>query len=280
MKTRNRMKWLLEIACLASTGLYFGGCAAEADDPQVATVQENVTVGIPIIDDAINWLLPAKVRDAAYAVRDCKDELVMCVGDSARPSAVTACNEDYANCVADVLGVDLPDVPVEEVVSCAEEAVECTLSAYNLRDLAACTTGLTGCAVEATHVIDIIHSVNECTTATASCVIKARRPSALARCGEAEVDCIAGTLDINLPDIPLSEATACAEQAVVCTGHSHRLSDITACTGQLVSCAGETIEAVPVIDCATVFSTCLLANPLRFLQCAQESQSCLSKTVK
>jgi hypothetical protein len=110
---------------------------------------------------------------------------------------------------------------------------------------------------------------------TATCVTKAGRPSALAACGQTEVECVAGGLGVELPTIPVAEATSCAEKAAKCTIQSRRLRDVTTCASSLVGCAESVVEKAPAVGCAASFTKCLLANPLRFFDCAQKSRACL-----
>jgi hypothetical protein len=205
----------------------------------------------------------------------CTTATARCTLDSGLPSEAVECAEAGVDCVASTLGVDLPDLPAGELTACTESAAQCTLAARRVADIAACAADLTGCAADAVKLIDIIDNVAQCTANTAACVTKARRPSALAACGEAEVDCVAGGLGVNLPEIPVSEATACAEEAAKCAIGSRRLSDVVTCAGSLVGCAESVVEEVPVVDCAALFTKCLLSNPLRFFECARKSQACL-----
>ena len=244
--------------------------------------------------------LPAEVTAAVVAAVDCTSELDECVFDAQTPSELTACAEGEVVCVAGVLDVvDLPTI-VDDTSACADSAVECINAATSVSELTACAEGLGGCAVEAADAAiddiplgDIVGDITDlpanvqvtvdevtaCAGDLTACISAASSPSQLTACSETSAECVATTLDVDLPNVvPVTDVVECAETASECTLEVSSLSDVGACADALISCAEAVVDAINVpapVNCNAQWTSCMFSNPFGFAMCAQELQDCL-----
>lgn len=293
---------IVALACAA-----LAGCSAQVDDSSIGVSQEGLTLqqcadqrdacvkqfgflgALTICPTQYSTCsltasnaLPAQVTDAVSDAANCVDEFGTCSAAATSPSELVACTEAQAQCVAGILDVELPSI-VTGTTTCVETSVDCINDAASVSDLTSCAGDLTDCAVAQAEtvipqeVIDIVTDVTSCTTDLNACVRAASTPSAVTACTEAEAVCVAGTLDVELPNIPVSEVLSCTEAAADCTLEASRLSDIAACTEDLLDCNADVVaslEAPPVLDCAQVWTACMVRNPFGFFTCAAERRAC------
>ena len=77
-------------------------------------------------------------------------------------------------------------------------------------DVAACGIKLEGCALEQARevvpdeVVEVIDDVTKCTVATNRCIAEASSPSGITECTERQVKCVADSLGVPVPEVPLS----------------------------------------------------------------------------
>lgn len=197
---------------------------------------------------------PTPIRDAIAAAAACTQEAAACL-DGASPSERIACGIDEAECLAEVLNVTVDiDGTAEAIVECSSDALGCIDSAEVASDLTACGGDLVECSVEVAEeviegvipeeVVETIDTVLECTATLNACVAAATTPAKLALCGEQNVECVAGALNVTLPEIPASEAAQCATDAAECTVEAESISDVTGCAEDLLQCTESAIEPV------------------------------------
>lgn len=189
---------------------------------------------------------PTPIRDAIAAAAACTQDAAACL-DGASPSKRIQCGIDEAECLAEVLNVTIDiDGTAEAVVECSSDALGCIDTAEAASDLAACGGDLVECTVEIAEevidgvlpdeVVETIDTVLDCTDTLNACVAAATTPAKLAQCGEDNVECVAGALNVTLPEIPAAEAAQCATDAAECTIQAESISDVIACADDLLGC--------------------------------------------
>jgi len=226
--------------------------------------------------------LPTQVTDAVSDAADCTDTFEGCVIAAQTPTALTACAEAEAICVAGILDVELPEI-VSGTTECVDGGVDCINAAKSVSDLTACGESLADCAVDqATSVIPpevvaVVDEVTTCTTDLNACIQAATTPSRVTACTEASAVCVAGSLNVTLPNVPVSDVVECTEVAADCTLGAERLSEVTACAEALLDCSADVVAALdapPVLDCGQVWTACMVRNPFGFFTCAAERRAC------
>jgi hypothetical protein len=228
--------------------------------------------------------IPAEVASAVGAAAECTEAAVDCIAKN--PGGATGCAAEEAECVAAIVGVELPAV-VDGTAACVDGAVECIEGARRVRDLTACATTLSDCAVEqAVSIIpeevgEVIGGANKCRIELDACVAAAGSAAEIAQCTEDSASCVAATLDVQLPEVPLSEVVDCAEQATTCALDVRRISDVLECADSLRECAGEVaagvVEGVPApqqLTCEQKWTACVTRNPFGFFTCGAELSGC------
>lgn len=226
--------------------------------------------------------LPAAVTDAVSDAADCTDTFATCTASATSPSQLAGCAEAQAQCVAGILDVEIPSV-VTGTTECVEGGVDCINAADSVGDLTACGETLVDCAADQVvsvipeEVTEVIEEVTDCTLALNACVQAATTPSQITACGEQEAVCVAGSLNVELPNVPVSEVVECTESAADCALAVESLSDVAECVEGLQSCAADVVaslETPPVLDCGKVWTACMTRNPFNFLGCAAERRAC------
>jgi len=218
------------------------GCATEAEPEQaseVGVVQAAVTAAEcdtqlnRCLSGPLGWLfgagcraqhatcratatLPEPVQDAIEAANECTADAIACL-DGANAVEAVACGVEEAECLAAVLDVT---VDIDGTINGAADLVDEVLPE----------------GVEET-----IDTVLQCAVDLDACVVAARTPAALAQCGEDNAECVAGALDVTLPEIPAAEVAECATEATECTLEARSVSSIVACGEELLACAEDAI---------------------------------------
>jgi hypothetical protein len=258
-------------ACIAKSGL-LGLVTCNA---QYTTCSATASNGVP-----------AQVTDAAAAAAECTTDLDNCVAAATKPSELAQCAEDQASCVADALKVTLPtlDLSLPPVVSgagdCADDATSCVAAAKTVSDVTGCGETLVDCATDVVAKGTAVGDVIDCADGLDACVAAASTPSALAKCGEEQAVCVAGALDVQLPDVPVSKVVDCTDAAADCAMGADTVSDVLDCASGLVDCGQAVAKSVPVppaIDCNAQWNKCLLTNPFGFGKCADQLRVCLKQ---
>lgn len=293
------------IVALACASL--AGCSAQVDDSSIGVAKEGLTLqqcadqrdacvkqfgflgALTICPTqytscslTASNALPAQVTDAVSDAANCTDDFGTCSANATSPSELAACAEEQAQCVAAILDVELPSI-VTGTTQCVETSVDCINDAASVSDLTGCAGDLADCAVAQAEtvipqeVIDVVTDVTACTTDLNACVRAATTPSAVTACTTTEAVCVAGSLGVELPNVPVSEVVSCTEAAAECTLEASRISDIAACAEGLLDCNAavvESLDAPPVLDCAQVWTACMVRNPFGFFTCAAERRAC------
>ena len=226
--------------------------------------------------------LPAEVASAAADAAACAASAVRCRGAAGSPAALLACTTTEAECVADVVGVDIPDV-VEGTAECVESAVSCIDDARRVGDLRGCGESLAGCAVDQAtaalppEVGEVIGDVSACQRKLDACISQAETAAALAACTEDGAQCVASSLGVTLPDVPVSDVVNCTEKATSCALDASSVREVRACATDLGACAADVVSSVDVpaqLTCEQKWTACLTKNALNFFQCGADLSSC------
>jgi hypothetical protein len=226
--------------------------------------------------------LPAEVSSAISDAAECTSAALDCVNGANSATAAAVCAENEAQCVAAIVDVDLPDV-VEGTAGCVDGGLECIRNARRVSDLAACAESLATCAVEKVQAVipeevgQVVGDVNECRLALNSCIENASSATALTACSEESAKCVAGSLDVTLPNVPVSDVVGCTESAAECALGASSVRDVTDCAAALTSCASDVVGSVDVpaqLTCEQKWTACLTKNPLNFFGCGGELATC------
>lgn len=133
-------------------------------------------------------------------------------------------------------------------------------------------------------VFDTVSSVEDCTAELAECVVGFEVPSEAVECNEDYVQCVAGSLDVPVPDLPLADTVACAEDAAECTLGSSSVREIAGCGAVLTSCTvGNVVDVVGTVDellsCDGVLSCTIESElPSDAVACVEDEAECLADT--
>ncbi|MDB4971695.1 MAG: hypothetical protein JWN48_36 [Myxococcaceae bacterium] len=226
--------------------------------------------------------LPAEVSSAIADAADCTSAALKCVNGANSVTKTAVCTENEAQCVAAIVDVDLPNV-VEGTAACVDASVSCINKARSVSDLANCATSLSGCAVEQVQAVipaevgQVVGEVNTCRTELDGCIAAAANATALAACSEDSAVCVADTLHVTLPNVPVSKVVDCAETAATCALHVSSVRDVSACATALSSCAGNVVGSVELpkpLTCEQKWTACMASNPLNFFKCSSALNSC------
>lgn len=226
--------------------------------------------------------IPAEVGSAIADAAECTQTAVNCVADARSLEETAACAEDEAQCVAAIIDVELPDV-VEGTAACVDSSVSCIQGARRLSDLANCAASLTGCAVEQVAAVippevgEVVEGVSACRVELENCITSATSATALTACSEKSAVCVAATLDVTLPDVPVSDVVECAETASDCAFGASTIREVTSCATGLTSCAADVVGGIDVpeqLTCEQKWTACVAGNPFNFFKCGGELSGC------
>ncbi|HTU57986.1 MAG TPA: hypothetical protein VMF89_06125 [Polyangiales bacterium] len=274
------------LSAAASQALSLEDCATQRD----ACFAENPILGLLTCPAqftqctaAVASGIPREVAAAVDDARECVRVGVACVAEAgADPVALAVCAENEAQCVAAIVDIDLPNV-VEGTAACVDGAVDCIESAESRDSLVACGVALGDCALDQVkevvppEVAETIDDVVGCTNALRGCVADTASAAGITGCSERQAQCVANSLDVDLPDVPLSEVVGCAESAAQCTLGSEDLASVAACADKLRQCAVDIIAEVDVpeaLTCEQKWTVCVGNDQLRIFTCAAELSDC------
>jgi hypothetical protein len=226
--------------------------------------------------------LPAQVSNAIADAAACARANTACLRNAENSGEVLECGVANAECVAEIVDANLPPV-VTGTVECVDGAVDCIQASETLSDLAGCAETLEDCAVDVVtdalppEVVTAIEDIGECNSALASCVDAATSPAALAACNQTQIRCVAGSLGVTLPEVPVAEALQCAEDAAECTLDARSPADVRACAADLVECNQSVVNGPDRPQtCEQKWTECLVRNPFNFFQCAADYDTCVA----
>lgn len=226
--------------------------------------------------------IPREVASAVQDARECVRAGVACTAEAGSPLQVAECAEDEAQCVAAIVDIELPRV-VEGTAECVRSTVDCLEASETRGDVADCGSELRSCAVEQAvsvvppEVAETISDVVDCNNAVRGCVAEASNAEGVTECAEREAACIANSLDVDLPDVPLSEVVGCAENAGRCALDANSIATVAACADSLRQCAVgivEAIEAPQELTREQKWTVCVGNDPLAFLRCGAQLAGC------
>jgi hypothetical protein len=224
--------------------------------------------------------LPAQVATAISDAAACARANTACLNNAENAQEVLECGVENAECVAEIVDANLPQV-VSGTVECVNGALGCIRASETVNDLAGCAETLEDCAVDVVvdalppEVATVVEDVAECNAALAGCIDDATTPAALAACNQTQVRCIASSLGVTLPEIPVAEALQCAEDAAECTLDARSGADVRACAADLVECNQSLVNGPNrPQSCEQKWTECLVRNPFNFFQCAADYQTC------
>jgi hypothetical protein len=225
---------------------------------------------------------PAQVIAAAGDARKCVETAGTCAASATTAGARAACAETEATCVAAIVGVDLPKV-VDGTTACVNGAVDCINAAESPRELAVCGTTLGACARDQAEaglppdVTDFVNKVADCGTTRDGCIADADSPASLTACGETAAKCVADTLNVPLPNLPISEVVDCGDKAATCALDATSRADLNDCAATLARCTADavgTVDVPPALTCAQQWTRCIAGNGGNFLECAGKLAEC------
>jgi len=224
--------------------------------------------------------LPAQVSNAISDAAACARANTACLRNAENPGEVLECGVENAECVAEIVDANLPQV-VTGTVECVDGAIDCIQASESVSDLAGCADTLEDCAVDVVvdalppEVATAVEAVAACNAALASCIDDATTPAGLAACEQTQIRCVASSLGVTLPQVPVAEALQCAEDAAVCTLESRSVADVRACAADLVECNQSVVNGPNRPQtCDQKWTECLVRNPFGFFLCAAEYQTC------
>jgi hypothetical protein len=227
--------------------------------------------------------IPGEVVAAVDDVRECARVGVACVAEAGTdPVALAVCAENEAHCVAAIVDIELPKV-VEGTAACVDGAIDCIERAESRDNLVACGATLGACALDRVkevvppEVAETIDEVVDCTDALRGCVADTSSAAGITACSERQAQCVADSLDVDLPDLPLSEVVGCSESAAQCTLNAETLTSVAACADKLRQCATDIVaelDVPAVLTCEQKWTVCVGNNQLRILSCAVELSDC------
>jgi hypothetical protein len=278
-----------DVTLLAATSqpLSLEDCATQRD----ACFNENPILGLLTCPAqytqctaAVASGIPREVAAAVDDARECVRVGVACVAEAGTdPVSLAVCAENEAQCVAAIVDIELPNI-VEGTAACVDGALDCIESAESRDNLVACGAALGDCALDQVRevvppeVVETIDEVVDCNNALRGCVADTSSAAGITECAERQAQCVASSLDVDLPDVPLSEVVDCAESAAQCTLNAESLANVAACADKLRQCAVDVIAAVDVpeaLTCEQKWTVCVGNNQLRILTCAAELSGCV-----
>jgi len=223
--------------------------------------------------------LPAQVSSAITAAAACARAETSCLRNATNTAQRLACTQTAAECVADIVDARLPQV-VSGTLECVDGTLTCIRASETANDLAGCADTLEECAL--TQVVsvlppavgEVVEDVGECLMMLDDCIEAADSPADLAACNQAQVRCIAGSLDVPLPQIPVAEALQCAETAAECTLEARSIDEVQECAADLVTCNARLTDPEAELTCEQRWTQCLLRNPFAFFQCSADLTAC------
>jgi len=173
----------------------------------------------------------------------------------------------YGGCTSEVtddgsIGVAKQHLTIEQ---CQAELDAC-LDESGLIGLVTCNLDYTLCIATSEEglpaaVADAIDEAQACRADLDECVRAAETPMDLAGCAEDQAVCVAGILDIEIPEV-VTGAVECADDGVECINSAETLADLQACGETMTACAVENATSVlpdPVGDAINAVTACNLA---------------------
>ncbi len=200
-------------------------------------------------------------------------------------------------CAANVAVDEEPGLTTQAMTlaQCADQRDAC-IDDMGLLGLIFCNMDYTLCTATADNglpaeVIQAASDVAQCTAELDDCVFAAETPTQLALCAEAEAQCVADILDVQLPTI-VSGTAACVDGAVECINEAQSVTDLTGCGETMAICAvdeaagvvipdevAETVENV--LACTAALDDCILtaSTPSELTACAEQEALCVSESL-
>jgi hypothetical protein len=115
--------------------------------------------------------------------------------------------------------------------------------------------------------------VARCREALDTCVIAAQTPADIEVCSAQEARCIAGEMQVPVPDdVPVEGLISCTATATECVLTAPNIDSITSCSWALTECIDLAIRAQ--LSCVGRFTQCVLDNPLLAPICSFELLGC------
>jgi len=196
------------------------------------------------------------------------------------------------------VGLTAQSLTVQECNDIRDECVDDAPTFLGLPDLfaiAACNGDQVICIAEAgdglpQEVVDAVAEAAECTAELDDCILAANRPSELTACAEAEAECVAAIVDVDLPAI-VDGTSVCVDGAVSCIEAAQSVSELTACGEGLGQCAVEQVsDVVPdvvsdtvqgAVDCADDLTSCIekASRPSELTACSEANLECIATTL-
>lgn len=224
--------------------------------------------------------VPAQVASTVASVAACRQTADKCI--VATPTGAAGCRATQAQCVAAVVGVELPAI-VDGTAACVDNVTKCIDGASRTETLAECGNSYSKCAIDQASTVlppevgQVIGDTNKCRITLDSCVVAAETPAAIADCNIANANCLAGALDIILPDVPVAEVLDCAEKAGDCAVAARSAADVTKCQDDLRLCNADivgTVKVPPQLTCEQKWTACIGRTPFGFITCGAEFAKC------
>lgn len=223
--------------------------------------------------------LPAQVTSAIRDAAACARENTECLEAAETADDALACGVENAECIAAIVDANLPQV-VTDTAQCVEAAGHCIRASETVQDLDDCAEGLEQCALDVVVEVlppavgEVVSDVGMCVNELDACIEDATSPAQLAACQQTDIRCVADSLGVDLPDVPVAEAIQCAETAATCTLEARSIDDVQDCAADLVACNARLNDPEATLTCEQKWTQCLLRNPFAFFQCAAELNLC------
>jgi len=199
----------------------------------------------------------------------------------------------YAGCTSEIseedqVGVAKQNLTIEQ---CQAQLDQC-LDVSGLFGLVTCNMEFTFCAATSAiplpePVTDAIEDAAACRAALGECLEAAETPLQAAVCAEDQARCVAGILDLQLPEV-VTGTRACVEDGMACINSAESLSDLTACGETMMTCAIDEASAVlpepvgdaisDVADCNFALGDCVRAatSPADLAACGRTQAECIA----
>lgn len=115
--------------------------------------------------------------------------------------------------------------------------------------------------------------VAQCRRALDDCVIAAQTPADIEVCSAQEARCIAGEMQVPVPDdVPPESLIQCTFSAAECALEAPNADSLSSCSWGLEQCIDAALQAR--FSCIDKFTQCVAANPLLLAICSLELLVC------
>ena len=115
--------------------------------------------------------------------------------------------------------------------------------------------------------------VDDCRQALDECVIAAQTPAEIEVCSAQDARCVAGEMDVPVPDqVPVEQLIECTTTAADCAHTAINADSLTSCQWALDACMQAALDAQ--YSCIDRFTLCVATEPALLPICSLELLVC------